>query len=585
MLDTLIDLHIEWLGGRDALTARRAMTLTGTLSVAGMNGEVAVEMTRDGRYHQRYDLGVIAGSEVVGADDAWVVNQSGQIEPMGRAMRTRRASAIRRSFGEHLLDPTSFERSLLGTEEREDETWTVVRFRAPNGDTYDDFLSPDDGRLVWSRSIEDVDTTYTKNEDWRTVGGVRTPHRESTFHAEPIQDTVTEWASIDAPAEIDPARFARPEAGSLVHWTSGAGEWIDVNLVHKRYLYVPGRINGAETEIVLDSGAGITVVDRSFADEIGLGGGGAIAATGTGGSVEASLASDVTIAIGGAELHGLTVAIVDLSALTERYGVSMPVILGKELFNNVVVDVDYPNARLAFEDADTFAYDGPGHVLALVPDENGLKLVHGSIEGREPALFALDTGSGGTLTIFSHYATENDLLAGRPRISDSISGGVGGTTVQKCSTLRSFTLAGYEMTDVPADFHVEANRGAFDTKDIAGNLGAGILSRFRVIFDYPRGRLLLERSPDARDEPFRRNRTGLLAYPADGALEVLHVQAGSPAEKAGWKAGERIVSVDGRTLGDDAARWRELCNQAPGTEIVIVDGSGTERGLVLADFY
>ena len=358
-----------------------------------------------------------------------------------------------------------------------------------------------------------------------------------------------------------------------------------MRLVRDRALHVPATLNGVETEVILDSGAGITVVDKRFADEAGLVGGGAVAATGTGGSVEASFASDVTIALGQIELRGLTVAIVDLSSLTERFGVSMPVILGKELFNNVVVDVDYPNARIALREADAFEYEGVGHPLELVPDEDGLKLVRGSIEGLEPALFSLDTGSSGTLTIFAHYDSETGLLASRTRVSDGVSGGVGGLSQMKVATLGSFTLAGFEMIDLPAGFHVEANRGAFDTKDIAGNLGAGILNRFRVIFDYPRSRLILEESGDANEKPFPRDRTGLQAFPADGGFEVLHVCAGSPAEATGWTSGEKIVSVNGEKLRHDQEAWREWSTLPAGTELTIVDGAGRERRLVLADYF
>jgi len=89
----------------------------------------------------------------------------------------------------------------------------------------------------------------------------------------------------------------------------------------------------------------------------------------------------------------------------------------------------------------------------------------------------------------------------------------------------------------------------------AGNLGAGILTRFRVIFDYAHDCLWLEPRPGTDILPFERNRSGLLTDRREGALEVLFVAPGSPAEAAGWKTGERITAVDGMPVGPAYVSW------------------------------
>ena len=76
---------------------------------------------------------------------------------------------------------------------------------------------------------------------------------------------------------------------------------------------MPCVVNGVETELLLDSGAGITVLDKSFADEIGLEGRKPeITARGTSGTQAASLVGGVNITLGDVELKDLTVAIIDL---------------------------------------------------------------------------------------------------------------------------------------------------------------------------------------------------------------------------------------------------------------------------------
>ncbi|MCP2936443.1 aspartyl protease family protein, partial [Salmonella enterica subsp. enterica serovar Typhimurium] len=53
--------------------------------------------------------------------------------------------------------------------------------------------------------------------------------------------------------------------------------------VHGDRLFIPARLNGVETEAVLDSGAEVTVLDDGFASRIGAGEGKAVTARGSGG--------------------------------------------------------------------------------------------------------------------------------------------------------------------------------------------------------------------------------------------------------------------------------------------------------------
>jgi predicted aspartyl protease len=585
-ISPLLEKHLQWLGGREKFSEVQSLVFEGTMSASGLRGPVTIRMTRDGRRRLDYDLGVVSGTEVSGPDEGWEINPSGQVEEMGRDKLRRSFQESELELGRHLLDPTSFSRQSLGTEERDHLTWQVVRFTAGNGDAYDFLLDPEGGSLTWVRSIEDTDTTQTRYSDWRWVAGMRVAFRVESFHRNPMENSKIEWTAVRVNEEIDPSIFTRPEKGrQIAYLREGAPEWVPIRLVSGRHVYIDATVNGVDTEVVLDTGAGITVLDAKLASEIGKVGGGALSAVGTGGAVQASVVHGIDIVIGGLELRNLTAAVVDLSQIADRFGVSMPVILGKELFHNVVVDLDYPGSRIAFRDPSTFEYRGTGRALELIPGQDGHKLVRATVEKLDPALFTVDTGAGGTLTLFKHYHEENGILASREKVSDSMSGGVGGLRTSKLSTLRSFTLAGYEMKNVPVDLHVDTEIGAFDTKDIAGNLGAGILSRFRVIFDYERDRMYLEPPPGPLDQPFQRNRAGLEAYPSDEGFEVIHVRAGSPAEAQGWKAGNRITAVNGEALTRDIDAWRDYLDRPAGTELVLRDGSGEEKTLVLADYY
>ena len=111
-----------------------------------------------------------------------------------------------------------------------------------------------------------------------------------------------------------------------------------------------------------------------------------------------------------------------------------------------------------------------------------------------------------------------------------------------------------------------------DTTRQAGNLGAGLLNRFRVLFDYGNTKLWLEPGPaPGFAAPLPRDRTGLqfeVAAAPGGAgpsssgineLVVIFVAPGSPAKEAGWVEGERVKALDGEPVGPDwwrvVTRW------------------------------
>lgn len=585
----LIDRHVAWLGGWPALEAIEDLELTGTVEVSGLTGKTAAWARRDGRSLVEYDLGVVTGAEGVAGpagSEGWVRNASGQIEPMAADQITRIRRENARTFARHLRGE-EVAVSVAGPFEREGSVGTLLRFDYPDGDRFELLVDPESGASEWSRTLIDGRETWTRLSEWRELSGVRFAARVETFAEHAAENQVIHWTEARANVGLADARFARPEAGArLARLPEGAAatEWMPIELFKERWIYLRGRVNGRETDLLLDSGAGMTVLDRAFAAAAGLQASGAVAARGTGGVSEAGLLDGVTIELGGLTLGPMAAAVLDLSEIERKSGRAMPVILGKELFHAVTVDVDYPGRRIRFHDSARFRYEGPGRSTELLPGEDGHTSLRLAMEGGEPVVVGLDTGQGGALTVFGHYAGERGFLAGRP-LSEVKSGGVGGFRIAKSATLASIRLAGYEIVGVPVQIRTGDVGGAFDTQRLAGNLGTGILNRFRVVFDYANGQLWLE--PGAGfGEPLPRDRAGLQLERDGDELVVDFVAPGSPAKAAGWVEGERVRALDSEPVGPEwwrvASRWQHA---ADGTPARFTMADGTERTLVLRAYF
>jgi hypothetical protein len=377
-------------------------------------------------------------------------------------------------------------------------------------------------------------------------------------------------------------------ASAPVRFAEGAAStgWMPMDLYLERYIYLRGRLAGVETDVVLDSGAGGTVVDSAFAAELGLARSGGVVAKGVGGNQPAAFLDGLELELGALTLSGIRGVAIDLAGVSALLGRGMPVILGREAFHELIVDIDYPRRRVAFHRRDDFAYTGGGRSVPLTLTGDGLCAVEIELEGRARGLVQVDTGSGGTLDVFAEFAEEHELLAGRSPSSQKQGGGVGGRILSTVATLRSLTFAGHELRDVPVSFP-QATQGVFHGSELAGNLGSAVFRRFRLVFDYGRRTLHVEPGEHWETAPFRRDRVGIEADFLDGALAVVFVAPGSPAAKAGITVGERIRSLGGQAL--DAAGWRAAlsawADASPGSEVHFEDGAGRARSLVAADYY
>jgi membrane-associated protease RseP (regulator of RpoE activity) len=112
--------------------------------------------------------------------------------------------------------------------------------------------------------------------------------------------------------------------------------------------------------------------------------------------------------------------------------------------------------------------------------------------------------------------------------------------------------------------------GAMADGYLAGNIGAGVLKRFNIVWDYGHSRIWLERNQlDRVRDAWERG--GFWINAGDSAFDVIDVIAGGPADKAGLKAGDRIVKINGRQAISQVSLpdARLLKLGAPGTVLTL----------------
>jgi len=574
--------YVAWRGG-PAFEKATGILMRGTADNGRFQG--AIERRVDpGRLVERITLGSAVVHRALIGDGGWAVTLSGQVEDAGEA--AAKEGARRRLV--------TFDDALRGKDAKvtkeADETFDgkpvqVLRIAFDGRSRYELLLDPASGALVADRTTEEGVTTVTRFDDWRIVEGVRVPFKQVQRMADDPFVTTLVLTEVDLNPKADPKAYTRPASRQLYAFPAGRAKTdpLAFELFAGTRIIIPAAVNGVPTPVMLDSGAEATVLDKAYAETLGIKPTAIVDAVGTGGRDIAELASGVTIKVGDVELRDLTVALLDLKPIAAAIGKPLPVVLGKEVLNALTVQLDFADKTITFHDPARFQAPA-GAVAVPVSNVAGLHAIPASIEGGKPVLMDFDLGNGQPLLVFPAYWKPQGMLADRPT-SKALSGAVGGIRARNVATVKSLTIAGVTLRDIPAVFGDEDN-SAFNVGHTAGNIGMPILGRFEVTTDYSRGRLLLKPRPDAVAQPFAKDRSGLLVRMAGGVATLGLVAPGSPAEAAGLKTGQQITAVNGKPLSElGVAGLTELRTGPAGGVLKVTLSTGETIELTRKDYY
>lgn len=379
----------------------------------------------------------------------------------------------------------------------------------------------------------------------------RQPHH-ATFQAEPIR--------LEFPADKD---------------------WVEVPFrLDSTKIVLPLSINGsAPVDAVLDTGASSALLlDHGLAAAIDFDiiGQVQVQGAGHGGDMpEVELARGVRFGLGEASLGDATLAV--MRGPNPMAKKDWQAIVGRQIFSNLVVQIDWQAQVLRL--ADPARFEAPAGSVAVPIERRGGHVVVGgelAVEdgASKPVELVVDSGA------FHALALDGRKLDGLPRKrieGAKLGRGLGGVITGSIGRVASLSIGGFTFDNVLTRFPDGSFADTISSRT-DGNLGAEILRRFRVTFDYSRDRMLLEPG-DAIDEAFSFTTAGLAFYPAlteSGAGTVDDLYPDSPAVRAGLELGDEIIKIDGRPLADiglDGAR--RLLRQPPGTKIELdVDRGG-----------
>lgn len=302
-----------------------------------------------------------------------------------------------------------------------------------------------------------------------------------------------------------------------------------------KLIYLQVRVNDSEfLQFVLDSGAGVWVIDQSLAKKLNLKSEEKDKLKGAGGGAfDVTYTNNVSFKLPGIELPVARVALADLSSLTSGLGRQVDGIIGYEFFERYVVEIDYDANVVRLFEPKTFKYSGRGEVVPIkIKKKHSYVAAKIKVAGRDSAdrEYLIDTGASGLVSdslVAQSTAPKMEFVGG---------GGLGNPAKIVLGRVERLQLGSFVFENVNG----VSSPGPMI---IAGEL----LHRFTVLFDYSRQQMILEPNRHFRDG-FIFDTLGAelnLAQELKG-FKVGSVFTNSVAAEAGLKEGDLITSIDGQ---------------------------------------
>ena len=558
--------------GRDPETT--GMTADFDFSGMGLTGKVTSRTDlAAGRYVDTVSAGPMTETDGFDGVHAWSREPSGTVTLQdGGDLRALAVNeAYRRSNRWWRSDRGGATITSLGA--RRDAvgaSYDVLSVTPAGGKTFEAWFGAGDHRLARVVETHGPKPITTSFAAYRNVGGVMMPGTMTVDAGDGpkyVQTLTLVSARFDKAPPV--SAFAAPAAEATDAAIAGgsAATTMPFTLINN-HVYGEASINGkGPYRFIFDTG-GLNLVTPTLAKTLDLTTTGQFAGSGAGeGTMEVGFTKVAELKVAGATLRDQPFYVLPLDALTKVEGVEEQGMVGYETFRRFVTRFDYGARTVTLIDPRRFDPKEAGTPIHFDFADHNPEIA-GAFEGI-PGKFRIDTGARDDLTLNKPFVARNDLRAKHAKGADVVDGwGIGGPSRGYVTRAASFSLGPVAVHDVVASFSTQ-DKGAFAGDDYQGNIGAGILKRFVVTFDYQHRIVYLKPIVGTVADVGTFDRAGMWFNAASDGFEVVDVTRNSPAEAAEIKAGDHIVAIDGKPAGETPVHEvrRRLRNAAPGTVI------------------
>ncbi len=358
-------------------------------------------------------------------------------------------------------------------------------------------------------------------------------------------------------------------------------------------IFIPVNINGEELTFLLDTGVQETILFSLENKEVNFNDVEKISFSGLGENLNLQGLKSVnnTVSIGNFYKdthHTVYIILNEEINFSDHIGIPVNGIIGYHFFKNYPVQIDYIRKKITlFNDADLYKKNSKRFTEFPITLELSKPYLYAEVEmirEKKSSKLLLDLGNSDSVWLFPTLI--KDFVYNRPNIDDYLGRGFNGDIFGKRSRIHRLHLGKFSfekpLVAMPDEYSIQHLKLVKDRK---GSIGSEILRRFTVIFDYPNHLILLKPNKNIRD-PFLFNKSGMdikhdgmnweenlvqvetqkkqsegtevynskqefqYRFVLKPQYSVAGCRKDSPCEKAGIKKDDKIISINGKNVGN-----------------------------------
>jgi hypothetical protein len=325
--------------------------------------------------------------------------------------------------------------------------------------------------------------------------------------------------------------------------------------VYNNLIVVPIKLNGIiPLKMVVDTGVRSSILtDKFITDILKLPYNRKITVNGPGDYVllEAYVINKVDIVLEGVVGADQSILVLeeDYLQLRNHLGTEVHGLIGHDLFNRFVVEINYDRKLMTLYEPDAYKPRRRYTEIPLLIEDTKPYIQAGVVvddTSRFTGKFMIDTGASHSLLI-NENSIQNITVPDRHLVTD-IGRGLGGPISGQIAYIDQVKIDKYAFKDLIASFPDPESYP--DTVGLVyrnGTIGGELLTRFKVVLDYFNERMFLRKGPRYR-KPFGYNMSGLTVVAEGEELKkfmITDVREDSPGFNAGLQNEDYIEFING----------------------------------------
>jgi hypothetical protein len=353
--------------------------------------------------------------------------------------------------------------------------------------------------------------------------------------------------------------------------------------IHNNLVIVPVILNNQlPLKFIVDTGVRTTILtEKIYSDILRLAYSKKFTITAPGGlnTVNAYIANNVTIDMPGVHGRGHAMLVLenDFLELRSSLGSEVHGILGYELFSRFVIKIDYEAKLMILMLPQKFKPSRKYTRLPItVEDTKPYYVAELKVNDTASISAKLMIDTGASHGLFLDIESNDKLNVPPKNINCTIGKGLGGIISGRLARIKSLRIGRYTISNMIASF--PDPNSYFDTLRTGrlvyrnGSIGGEVLSRFQVVFDFPREKIYLKPNHSFRKNSYY-NMSGITVKATGPSLRefiVVEVRGQSSAFKEGVKVGDRIFSINNTLTSEmDLNEINSYFNSRPGKKLMM----------------